>query len=176
MPPNNPQTAPAPESAAPEAERHVVLVAPDVHWNTGNIGRTCLGAGARLHLIRPLGFSLDHRHIKRAGLDYWPQVRLSIWNHVDAFLESTNPRPEEIRLFSKNGAQSYWSMPALERMFLIFGSETRGLPADLRARFPDALYHIPTSGAIRSLNLSTAVGIVLYESLRKMPPHHAWPP
>lgn len=153
----------------------MVLVTPEVHWNTGNIGRTCLGAGAYLHLIRPLGFSLEDRHLKRAGLDYWPRVRLAVWDHIDAFLESTRPRPEEICLFSKNGMRSFWSMPARARMFLIFGSETRGLPADLLARFPEAIYHVPISGAIRSLNLSTTVGIVLYESLRSMSPHHDWP-
>jgi tRNA (cytidine/uridine-2'-O-)-methyltransferase len=155
-------------------ERHVVLVAPDVHWNTGNIGRTCIGAGAELHLIRPLGFSLGDRHLKRAGLDYWPRVRLAVWDHMDAFLDAMNPQPGEICLFSKTGARSFWSMPTRARLFLVFGSETRGLPAELRARFPDALYHVPISGAIRSLNLSTAVGIVLYESLRNMPPEHGW--
>ena len=87
-----------------------------------------------------------------------------------------NPGPDEICLFSKTGARSFWTMPARTRLFLVFGSETGGLPADLRARFPEALYHVPISGAIRSLNLSTAVGIVLYESLRQMPPDHEWPP
>ena len=165
-----------PDSDNRAVERHVVLVAPEVHWNTGNIGRTCLGAGASLHLIRPLGFSLDDRHLKRAGLDYWPHVKLKVWDHVDAFLEKMNPGPEEICLFSKRGAHSFWTMPSRDRLILVFGSETRGLPADLLARFPESIYHVPIGGAIRSLNLSTAVGIVLYESLRKMPPDHDWPP
>ena len=157
-------------------ERHVVLVAPDVHWNTGNIGRTCLGAGAFLHLIRPLGFSLEDRHLKRAGLDYWSKVKLAVWDDIDTFLEKMQPRPEEICLFSKTASQAFWNMPARARLYLIFGSETRGLPDDLRTRFPDGLYHIPISRSIRSLNLSTAVGIVLYESLRPKPPEHEWPP
>ena len=158
------------------AERHVVLVAPDVHWNTGNIGRTCIGAGAFLHLIHPLGFSLENRHLKRAGLDYWPHVQLSVWEHFDAFLDGTRPAPKEICLFSKSGARGFWSLPVKRRLFLVFGSETRGLPDDLRARYPEALYHVPISNAIRSLNLSTTVGIVLYESLRRSPPVHGWPP
>ncbi len=164
-----------PDTDNREVERHVVLVAPEVHWNTGNIGRTCLGAGAMLHLIRPLGFSLDDRHLKRAGLDYWPRVRLKVWDHVDVFLEKLKPGPEEVCLFSKSGVRSFWSMPALTRLFLVFGSETRGLPAELQARFPASIYHVPISGAIRSLNLSTTVGIALYESLRPMPPDHGWP-
>ena len=157
-------------------ERHVVLVAPDVHWNTGNIGRTCLGAGAFLHLIRPLGFSLEDRHLKRAGLDYWSKVKLAVWEDIDTFLEKMQPQPDEICLFSKTASQAFWNMPARARLYLIFGSETRGLPDDLRARFPDGLYHIPISRSIRSLNLSTAVGIVLYESLRPKPPEHEWLP
>ena len=177
MPPDKSSPNPTRDSEKPfgTLERHVVLVSPEVHWNTGNIGRTCLGAGARLHLIRPLGFSLDDRHLKRAGLDYWPQVKLAVWDHIEAFMEAMHPPPAEIGLFSKTGPRSFWTMPARERLFLVFGSETRGLPADLRARYPEALYHIPISGAIRSLNLSTAVGIVLYESLRPMPPDHEWP-
>ncbi len=160
----------------PPLERHVVLVGPEVHWNTGNIGRTCLGAGASLHLIRPLGFSLEDRHLKRAGLDYWPQVRLTVWDDIHEFLARTGPQPEEVCLFSKTGTHPLWAMPPRSRLYLVFGSETRGLPADLRARFPESLFHIPISGAIRSLNLSTAVGIALYESLRRMPPAHGWPP
>ena len=171
------RSSPSQESTtvSKQIERHVVLVAPNVHWNTGNIGRTCIGAGAFLHLVRPLGFSLDDRHLKRAGLDYWPQVRLNVWEDIDAFLNKMTPRPAEVCLFSKTGARSFWTMPTRRRLFLVFGSETRGLPDDLRARFPEALFHIPISGAIRSLNLSTAVGIVLYESLRQMPPVHGWP-
>jgi tRNA (cytidine/uridine-2'-O-)-methyltransferase len=160
----------------PSVERHVVLVSPDVHWNTGNIGRTCIGTGAFLHLIRPLGFSLEDRHLKRAGLDYWPRVRLSVWDNFDAFLDGARPATDEICLFSKTGERSFWSLPAKRRLFLVFGSETRGLPEALRARYPEARYHVPISNAIRSLNLSTAVGIVLYESLRRMPPAHAWLP
>jgi tRNA (cytidine/uridine-2'-O-)-methyltransferase len=147
-------------------ERHVVLVAPEIHWNTGNIGRTCLGTGSVLHLIEPLGFSLENKRVKRAGLDYWPHVDVRTWNHFQAFFEAMSPAEEEICLFTKQGSRSFWDMPPVDRMFLVFGSETKGLPPDILARYPDARYCIPMTGAIRSLNLSTAVGIVLYESLR----------
>jgi len=156
------------------SERHVVLVAPEVHWNTGNVGRTCLGANATLHLIRPLGFSLNSRQVKRAGLDYWPRVDLSVWDDFDQFLGGMAPAPEEICLFAKLGARSYRHMSLQTRMFLIFGSETRGLPDAVLQRYPDAHYHVPITREIRSLNLSTAVGIVLYESLREAGPWHGW--
>ncbi len=155
-------------------ERHVVLVRPDVHWNTGNIGRTCIGAGARLHLIRPLGFSLDSRQVKRAGLDYWPLVNLSTWDDFDTFKTTLKVRSEEVILLTKNGAAPFWSMPSPPRLFLVFGSETRGLPASILEQYPEATYHIPVSRKIRSLNLSTAAAIVLYESLRGNPPRHEW--
>jgi tRNA (cytidine/uridine-2'-O-)-methyltransferase len=150
-------------------ERHVVLVRPDVHWNTGNIGRTCLGAGAALHLIRPLGFSLDSREVKRAGLDYWSRVELSVWDGFDPFLSAMAPESAEVALFSKRGARSFWSLTPPRRLFLIFGSETRGLPGSILSAYPDRAYRIPISRQIRSLNLSTAVGIALYESLRACP-------
>jgi tRNA (cytidine/uridine-2'-O-)-methyltransferase len=155
-------------------ERHVVLVAPEVHWNTGNVGRTCLGANATLHLVRPLGFSLDSRQVKRAGLDYWPRVDLSVWDNFDHFLAGMAPAPEEVCLFAKLGSRSYRRMPLQARMFLIFGSETRGLPDAVLQRYPDAHYHVPITQAIRSLNLSTAVGIALYESLRETSAWHGW--
>ena len=155
-------------------ERHVVLVAPEVHWNTGNVGRTCLGANAALHLVRPLGFSLDSRQVKRAGLDYWPRVKLSVWDDFEAFRTALAPAPREICLFTKQATRSYRCMALQRRMFLVFGSETRGLPENILARYPDAHYHVPISREIRSLNLSTTVGIALYESLRERPDWHAW--
>lgn len=147
-------------------ERHVVLVAPEIHWNTGNIGRTCLGAGARLHLIRPLGFSLDSRQVKRAGLDYWDRVAPDVWDSFDAFCHALNPQEAEVALFTKSGPRIFWEMPTCRRMFLVFGSETGGLPDAILNRYTDARYRIPINGEIRSLNLSTAAGIALYESLR----------
>jgi len=157
-------------------ERHVVLVAPRIHWNTGNAGRTCLGTGSRLHLIRPLGFSLDSRHVKRAGLDYWPQVDVHIWDTFADLLRAYDPLPGEVALFSKRGVRSFRELPARRRLFLVFGSETGGLPADILDRYPGRTYHIPISDRIRSLNLSTAVAVALYESLRAGPEFHGWHP
>jgi tRNA (cytidine/uridine-2'-O-)-methyltransferase len=147
--------------------RHVVLVAPEVHWNTGNVGRTCLGAGAMLHLIKPLGFSLEDRRVKRAGLDYWSNVPLRVWDDFNQFVEYMAPSDEEIVLLTKNGARPYWQMPSSPRLFLVFGSETRGLPASLLERYGQCTYHIPICSQIRCLNLSTAVGIALYENVRQ---------
>ena len=147
-------------------ERHVVLVHPQVHWNTGNIGRTCLGAGARLHLIEPLGFCLDHKHVKRAGLDYWHRVDLQVWDDFERFCEGMRPADGEVALLTKNGRRPFWDMPRAKRFFLVFGAETHGLPPAVVARYPAATYRIPISDQIRSLNLSTAVGVALYESLR----------
>lgn len=160
----NPETINS--SVTQECQRHVVLVAPEVHWNTGNIGRTCLGAGADLHLVRPLGFSLDDRHVKRAGLDYWPRVRLSIWNDFEHFLDGMQPGEQEIGLFSKSGTTPFWQFEHRERLFLIFGSETRGLPPAVLERYPERTFFIPIRPEIRCLNLSTAVGIALYDTLR----------
>jgi tRNA (cytidine/uridine-2'-O-)-methyltransferase len=156
---------------SPGIERHVVLVAPEVHWNTGNAGRTCLGAGAVLHLVQPLGFRLDDKHVKRAGLDYWPKVPLRLWDDFNQFVTEMLPRKNEIVLLTKNGTRPYWQIPTLQRLFLIFGSETKGLSHSVLNRYPGRAYCIPISNQIRCLNLSTAVGIVLYESLR--PKHTA---
>ena len=155
-------------------ERHVVLVAPEIHWNTGNIGRTCVATGAFLHLIEPLGFSLNSREVKRAGLDYWEDVRLSVWDNFKAFHRQMNPQKTEVAVFSKTGPKVFWSMPSPPRLFLIFGSETKGLPEAIFHMYPDAIYYIPITAKTRSLNLSTAAGIALYESLRTNKPFHAW--
>ena len=151
-----------------EVERHVVLVEPQVPWNTGNIGRTCLGTGACLHLIKPLGFSLENRELKIAGLDYWHKIKLSIWDDFKSFQKEMAPGKEEVAVFTKNGSISFWSMPFQKRLFLIFGSETKGLPEEMIFEYRHATYHIPITSEIRCLNLSTTVGIALYESLRDL--------
>jgi tRNA (cytidine/uridine-2'-O-)-methyltransferase len=151
-----------------EIERHVVLVEPEVHWNAGNIGRTCLGVGAFLHLVKPLGFSLESRKLKRAGLDYWHKVKLKVWDDFLRFQKEMVLQRNEVALFTKNGTRSFWSMPSQKRLFLVFGSETKGLPEAIVSMYKHATYHIPITAEIRCLNLSTAVGIALYESLRSL--------
>ena len=147
---------------------HVVLVQPEIHWNTGNAGRTCLAAGATLHLIEPLGFSLDEREVKRAGLDYWEHVDLRVWPDWDAF-ERELPTLGEPWLFSPNASQHLWDAPlAPHDAVLVFGRETVGLPRELLERYHDRLLAIPIlSPRVRSLNLSTTVAIAVYEVLRQ---------
>ncbi|NOQ66986.1 MAG: tRNA (cytidine(34)-2'-O)-methyltransferase [Desulfobacterales bacterium] len=155
-------------------ERHVVLVSPEIHWNTGNIGRTCLATGAHLHLIKPLGFSLESREVKRAGLDYWNKVTLSVWDNFEDFKRKMEPQKDEVVVLTKKGEKPFWSMPICNRMFLVFGSETRGLSKKVLLMYKDSTFHIPTTEEIRSLNLSTAAGIILYESLRHVNFNHFW--
>lgn len=154
-----------------ECQYHVVLVAPEVHWNTGNVGRTCLGANAALHLVRPLGFSLDSRHVKRAGLDYWSKVDLTVWDDFECFFDQMQPEENELALLTKRGSRPYWQIAPQKRLFLIFGSETKGLPEPLLTRYPQRTFFIPTSDRIRCLNLSTSVGIVLYDNQRQLMPY-----
>lgn len=148
---------------------HVVLVHPEIHWNTGNAGRTCLAVGATLHLIEPLGFSLDDRQVKRAGLDYWEYVDLHLWPDWASF-ERVLASFGDPYFFSTRATQTLWDAPlaASEDVVLVFGRETGGLPADLHERYRDRFVGMPLlSPHVRSLNLSTAVGIAVYEVLRQ---------
>jgi tRNA (cytidine/uridine-2'-O-)-methyltransferase len=148
---------------------HVVLVHPEIHWNTGNAGRTCLAVGATLHLIEPLGFSLDEREVKRAGLDYWEYIDLRVWPSWDAF-ERELPTLGEPYFFSTRAARLVWDAPlaASQNVVLIFGRETGGLPAELHERYRDRFVAMPIlSPRVRSLNLSTSVAIAVYEVLRQ---------
>lgn len=148
---------------------HVVLVQPEIHWNTGNAGRTCLATGATLHLVEPLGFSLDDKQVKRAGLDYWEHVDLRRWPDWDAF-EQALPALGEPFFFSTKAPTAFWDAPlgAAANVVLIFGRETAGLPAQLHARYAQCFVTMPIeSSRVRSLNLSTSVGIAVYEVLRQ---------
>ncbi|HKA27130.1 MAG TPA: tRNA (cytidine(34)-2'-O)-methyltransferase [Gaiellaceae bacterium] len=162
------------ESTAPSAI-HVVLVHPEIHWNTGNAGRTCVATGATLHLIEPLGFSLDDREVKRAGLDYWEHLDLRVWPGWGAF-ERELPALGEHYLFSPKATRLVWDAPlgASKSVVLVFGRETDGLPAELRERYRDRLLAMPIlSPRVRSLNLSTSVALAVYEVLRQRRPSSA---
>ena len=148
---------------------HVVLVHPEIHWNTGNAGRSCLAAGATLHLIEPLGFSLDAREVKRAGLDYWEHLDLRVWPSWHAF-ERELPALGEPFFFSPHATRLVWDAPfgTAPGVVLVFGRETAGLPAELHERYHDRFVAMPIlSPRVRSLNLSTSVGVALYEVLRQ---------
>ncbi len=156
-------------SLTPSAPIHVVLVHPEIHWNTGNAGRTCLAVGATLHLVEPLGFSLDDRQVKRAGLDYWEHVDLRVWPDWDA-LERALPTLGTPVFFSTRAEKALWDadLTGSGGVVLIFGRETGGLPADLHERYRDRFVGMPMmSPRVRSLNLSTSVGIAVYEVLRQ---------
>ena len=144
---------------------HVVLYQPRIPPNTGNIARLCVATRTVLHLIRPLGFSTDDSQLKRAGLDYWEHLEIHYHDDWDAFVRD---RPQgNLFFFSKKAAKPYTRARYGEGDFLVFGSETDGLPEELMRRHESGLYTIPMWGPTRSLNLSTSVGIVLYEALRQ---------
>jgi tRNA (cytidine/uridine-2'-O-)-methyltransferase len=146
---------------------HVVLVEPEIHWNTGNAGRTCLAAGAQLHLVEPLGFSLDEKEVRRSGLDYWPRVNPKVWPSLVAFEEAL-PELGTPFFFSAEATRPLWDIAFPERTVLVFGRESIGLPAELRERHRDSLVSVPMADpALRSLNLSTTVAVAAYEVLRQ---------
>ena len=146
---------------------HVVLFQPEIPPNTGSIARLCAATLTPLHLIEPLGFKIDDRHLKRAGLDYWQFVDLRTHKSWDQFL-ATAP-VKELLYFSKRAVRSYTTACYQENHYLVFGPETRGLPQHLLDANSDFSYRIPMAGeGVRSLNLSNAVSIVLYEGLRQL--------
>lgn len=157
----------APTNDPADAPLHVVLVTPEIPWNTGNAGRTCLAVGARLHLIEPLGFSLDEKRLRRAGLDYWSRVPLTVWDDWPAFADRL-PELGEPYFFSAEAPHTIWDAELSGGSVLVFGSETEGLPVALRNEYAERLYSIPMKDdSVRSLNLSTAVGIASYEAARQ---------
>lgn len=139
---------------------------PEIHWNTGNIGRTCVATGTALHLVGRLGFSIEDKHVRRAGLDYWPQLDLKVHESFEKFLAGLS-EPPSLLFFSTKGKKLFWEAPYAPGSYLIFGSETKGLAPEIHSRFGGQLYRIPIRDEARSLNLSTAAGIVLFEALRQ---------
>jgi tRNA (cytidine/uridine-2'-O-)-methyltransferase len=152
---------------------HIVLVEPEIHWNTGNVGRTSLAVGAELHLVEPLGFTLEDRHLRRAGLDYWPRVRLRLWPSW-AELERALPGLGQCFFFSTAATRAHWDVCYPDDTVLVFGRESVGLAPELLERNRDRVVRIPmVEPALRSLNLSTAVGVVAYEVVRQK--REQWP-
>ena len=144
---------------------HIVLVEPEIPPNTGNIARLCGATGTVLHLVGKLGFSTEDCYLKRAGLDYWSEVQIHYWPDLAA-LQQAYPGAR-LLYTSKKAAQSYLDMRFLAGDFIVFGKETKGLPDELIEAHPESAIRIPIPGRVRSLNLSTAAGIVLYEALRQ---------
>ena len=144
---------------------NIVLVEPEIPQNTGNIVRTCAATGARLHIVKPMGFQIDDKKLKRAGLDYWHFLNIQDYENLDDFFEKN----EGARFFylSSKAPLSYTDVQYGDNDFLLFGKETKGLPEELLLENPDRCVRIPMQGEIRSLNLSNSVAIAVYETLRQ---------
>jgi len=146
-------------------EIHIVLHEPEIPQNTGSIGRTCMAVGARLHLIKPLGFSLENKYLKRAGLDYWNELDVEIHDNWDTFAETY---PDALLwFFTTKAPRRHDEAEYGERVFLVFGKETAGLPDELLMTTPERCVRIPLLSKARSLNLSVAVAVAAFEVLRQ---------
>lgn len=144
---------------------NIVLFEPEIPANTGNIGRTCVATGARLHLIEPLGFRLDEKEIKRAGLDYWKDLDVTVYKNYEEFLEK-NPNAK-IYMATTKARHVYTEVTYEPDCYIMFGKESAGIPEEILLQNKDTAIRIPMIGEIRSLNLSNSVAIVLYEALRQ---------
>ncbi|NLC19914.1 MAG: tRNA (cytidine(34)-2'-O)-methyltransferase [Clostridiales bacterium] len=144
---------------------NIVLLEPEIPANTGNIGRTCVATGSRLHLIKPLGFSLDEKEIRRAGLDYWPKLDVTVYENYQDFLEK-NPGAK-IYMASTKARRPYTHVKYEPDCYIMFGKESAGIPEELLLTNKENIIRIPMIGDIRSLNLANSVAIVLYEALRQ---------
>lgn len=147
---------------------HIVLVEPEIPSNTGNIARSCAATGAHLHLVKPLGFSIDDRSLKRAGLDYWPFVKLEVHESLEEFLQKYQGR--RMYLATTKGTHRHTDVSFRDEDMILFGRETRGLPKDLIAQHQEDTLRIPMSAdtRLRSLNLANSVNIILFEALRQL--------
>ncbi len=147
---------------------HIVLYQPEIPHNTGAVGRLCLATGARLHLIKPLGFSLEDKYLKRSGLDYWAEVEVRVWESWED-LRVEAGAAAQFYFVECQGARPYWEakFESDAEIYLVYGPETRGIPPAIMDEFPGQTWLIPMQGT-RSLNLSTAVAVVLYEAVRQL--------
>ena len=144
---------------------NIVLVHPDIPQNTGNIVRTCAATGAVLHLIKPLGFSIEDKYLKRAGLDYWDEATVKVYDSFEEF-EEKNPTGKRY-LCTTKGSKCYCDFEFSDGDYLVFGSETKGLPDSIHESYPDTRIRIPMREGIRCLNLSNAVNIILFKAIRQ---------
>jgi tRNA (cytidine/uridine-2'-O-)-methyltransferase len=144
---------------------NIVLVEPEIPQNTGNIARTCACTDCKLHLVRPLGFDISEKSVRRAGLDYWDKVDITYYDNLDDFLKKN----EGAKLFyaTTKASQNYCEVSYPDGCFILFGKETKGLPEPLIFANPERAVRIPMYGSLRSLNLSNSVAIILYEALRQ---------
>ncbi len=148
---------------------HIVLVEPTIPQNTGNIARSCAITGTMLHLVGPLGFSVDDKYLRRAGLDYWDKMQVCIYENFSAFLQENRPDEKKVCLYTTKATRRYSDVTYEDGSYLVFGSETSGLKAEIHEMFYDNRLTIPmrSNPELRSLNLSNAAAIVLYEALRQ---------
>jgi tRNA (cytidine/uridine-2'-O-)-methyltransferase len=147
----------------------IVLYAPEIPGNTGSIGRTCLALSAELILIKPYAFDISEKAVRRAGLDYWKHVQIKEFENWQDFLASEKPNNSQLLFFENDGKTSYYQAPYQKNCYLVFGSETKGLPPDIYEKYAEQLYHMPMySEHIRSLNLSNAATAVAYECQRHL--------
>jgi tRNA (cytidine/uridine-2'-O-)-methyltransferase len=166
-----PHTGRLPAAQDPRAARlNVVLVEPKIPPNTGNVARLCAVTASRLHLVAPLGFRVDDKDLRRAGLDYWDKVHAATWGSFDELLESEGMDPVMLHFFTGRGKTSLWEVRFRAGDFLVFGDEVSGLPEPLLARFAERQVRVPmiAEPSARSLNLSTCAGICVYEALRQL--------
>ncbi len=143
---------------------NIVMVEPEIPQNTGNVARTCAATGARLHLVGPMGFKIDDKKLKRAGLDYWQYLDISYYENLDEFFEKNKG---DFYFFTTKGRTIHSDMNYSDNCYLFFGKETKGLPEELLLKYPDKALRIPMGSGIRSLNLSNSVAIAVYEVLRQ---------
>ena len=148
------------------SELNIVLVEPEIPQNTGNIARTCAATGAKLHIVKPMGFTIDDKKLKRAGLDYWYLLDLTYYENIEDFFEK-NP-DGNFFFFTTKAQNTHSDVTYTDKSYLIFGKETKGLPEELLLKHPDECVRIPMIDDARSLNLSNAVAIGVYEALRQL--------
>ncbi|MDD5698538.1 MAG: tRNA (cytidine(34)-2'-O)-methyltransferase [Victivallaceae bacterium] len=145
---------------------HIVLVHPEIPQNTGNVGRLCVSTNTRLHLIEPLGYSLDDKYLRRSGMDYWQYLELSVYRNWEDF-KARNPQAE-LYFFSTRATKVFWECPYADDSFLVFGNEGSGLPVEFYDIYRERLYLLPMAGKFhRSLNLANSAAAALFEGLRR---------